>query len=119
MCTGSRLALLLKHADGTLQHKQLSTTEGQGVALMNLEALTEIWGDLINSGHIWPEKRKLSTWVGTSKKETDMPDTARTSIIRHSVMPMIPSESSICHSSLGRPYKYIGPHVSYLGVATD
>ena len=81
--------VLLKHADGTLQHKPLSTTEGQGVALMNLEALTEIRGDSINSGHIWPEKRKLSTWVGTSKKETDMPETALTSIIRHSVMPMI------------------------------
>ena len=59
MCAGSHLALLQKHADGTLQHKPLSTTEGQGVALVNLEALTEIRGDSIN----WPEKRKLSTWV--------------------------------------------------------
>ena len=63
MCAGSHLALLQKHADRALQHKPLSTTEGQGVALMNLEALTEIRGDSINSGHIWPEKRKLSTWV--------------------------------------------------------
>ena len=81
MCAGSRLALLLKHTDGTQQHKPLYTTEGQGVALMNLEALTEIRGDSINSGHIWPDKRKLSTWVGTSKKETDVPETARTSTI--------------------------------------
>ena len=27
---------------------------------------SEIRGDYINSGHGWPEKRKLSTWVGTS-----------------------------------------------------
>ena len=27
--------------------------------------------------------------------------TARTSIIRHSSMPMLPSESSICHTNLG------------------
>ena len=27
--------------------------------------------------------------------------TTRTSIIRHSLMPMIPSESSICHTNLG------------------
>ena len=56
LCAGSRLALLLKHADRTLQHKPLSTTEGQGVALMNLEALTEIRGDSINSGHIYGQK---------------------------------------------------------------
>ena len=59
---------LLKHADKTLQHKPLSTTEGQRVALMNLGAIIEIRGDTINSGHRWPEKRKQSTWAGTSKK---------------------------------------------------
>ena len=64
---------------------------------MNLEALIEIRGDSINSGHRWSEKRKLSKLVGTSKKETDIPETARTSIIWHSVMTMIISESSICH----------------------
>ena len=41
---------LLKHADKTLQHKPLSTTEGQRVALMNGGALIEIRGDTINSG---------------------------------------------------------------------
>ena len=111
MCTGSRLALLLKHADRTRQNKPLSTTEGQRVALMNLGALTEIRGDSINSGHRWPEKRKLSTWMGTSKKklpmgfddglcEIDIPEIARTSIIRHSLISMIPSESSICLTNL-------------------
>ena len=45
MCTGSRLALLLKHADRTLQHKPPSTTEGQRVAWMNV-------GLLLKSGAI-------------------------------------------------------------------
>ena len=30
---------------------------------------TEIRGDSINYGHRWPEKRKQSTWVGTSKEK--------------------------------------------------
>ena len=55
-----------------LQHKPLSTTEGQRVALMNVGSLTEIRGDSINSGHRRPEKRKLSTWIGTSKKKLPM-----------------------------------------------
>ena len=33
--------------------------------------------------------------------DCDIPETARTSIIRHSLMSMIPSESSICLSILG------------------
>ena len=33
---------------------------------------TEIRGDSINSGHRWSEKRKLSTWMGTSKKKLPM-----------------------------------------------
>ena len=64
--------LLLKHADRTLQHKALFTTEGQRVALMNFGSLTEIRGDSINSGHRWSEKQKLSTWMGTSKKNLPM-----------------------------------------------
>ena len=56
--------LLLKYADRTVQHKPLSTTEGQRVALMTLGTLTEIRGDSINSGHRWPENWKLSTCVG-------------------------------------------------------
>ena len=59
-----------KHADRTLQHKPLSTTEGHRVALMNVGSLTEIRGDSINSGHRWPEKWKLLTWMCTSKKKT-------------------------------------------------
>ena len=72
MCTGSRLTLLLKHGDRTLQHKPLSTTEGQRVALVNVGSLTEIRGDSINSGHRWSEKRKQSTWMGTSNKKLPM-----------------------------------------------
>ena len=30
---------------------------------------TEIRGDSLNSGHRWPEKRKLPTCVGTSKEK--------------------------------------------------
>ena len=80
----------------TLQHKPLSTTEGQRVALMNVGYFTEIRGDSINSGHRWSKKRKLLTCIGTSKKNcpcdlmmgyasADFTDgTARTFIIRHS-----------------------------------
>ena len=103
MCTESRLTLLLKHADRTLQHKLLSTTEVKRVALMNLGSLTEIRSDSINSGHRWSEQRNLLTWMGTSKKKLPMrfddglcecrraDGTARTSIIMNSLMPMIPS----------------------------
>ena len=35
----------------TLQHKPLSTTEGQRVALVNVGSFTEIRDDSINSGH--------------------------------------------------------------------
>ena len=63
---------LLKHADKTLQHKPLSTTEGQRVALMNVGALIELRGDTINSGHRLPDKRKQSTWASTSKKKLPM-----------------------------------------------
>ena len=47
--------------------------------------------------------------------------TPRTSIIRHSSMPMLPSESSICHTIIlliwAQLYTFL--YVSYLGVATD
>ena len=57
------------NAGRTLQHKPLSTTEDQRVALMNVGSFTEIRGDSINSGHRWSKKRKLSTWIGTWKKK--------------------------------------------------
>ena len=60
------------NAGRTLQHKPLSTTEGQRVALMNVGYFTEIRCDSINSGHRWSKKRKLSTWIGTSKKKLPM-----------------------------------------------
>ena len=60
------------NAGRTLQHKPLSTTEGQRVALMNVGSFTELRGDSINSGHRWSKKRKLSTWIGTSKKTLPM-----------------------------------------------
>ena len=37
---------------------------------------------------------------GYFDEKTDIPEAARTSIISHSLMPMIPSESSICHTNL-------------------
>ena len=68
-CTGSRLALLLKYVDiintaaqAVVHHRRSAS------GVDECGALTEIRGDSINSGHRWPEKRKLSTWVGTSKK---------------------------------------------------
>ena len=51
---------------------RLSTKEGQRVAFMNVGSYTEIRGDSINSGHRWSKKRKLSTWIGTSKKKLPM-----------------------------------------------
>ena len=39
------------NAGRTLQHKPLSTTEGQGVALVNVGSCAEIRDDSINSGH--------------------------------------------------------------------
>ena len=60
------------NAGRTLQHKPLSTTEGQRVTLINVGSFTEIRGDSINSGHRWPGKWKLSTWIGTSKKKLPM-----------------------------------------------
>ena len=41
------------NAGRTLQHKPLSTTEGQRVALVNAGSCTEIRDDSINSGHRW------------------------------------------------------------------
>ena len=62
MCTRTHLALLLTHADRTLKHKPWSATEGQRVALMNVDTRTEFRGDSINSGHIWPDKRYGPTY---------------------------------------------------------
>ena len=39
------------NAGRTLQHKPLSTTEGQSVTLVNVGSFTEIRDDSINSGH--------------------------------------------------------------------
>ena len=60
------------NAGRTLQHKPLSNTEDQRVALMNVGSFTEIRGDSINSGHRWSKKRKLSTWISTSKTKLPM-----------------------------------------------
>ena len=54
----------------TLQHKPLSTNQGQRVALMNVVSRTAIQGDSINSGHRLSKKRNLLRWMGTSKKKT-------------------------------------------------
>ena len=97
--TGSRLALLLKPADRTLLH-QLHVHHGKSASGVDeFGGSAEIRGDSINSGQRWPEK-----WIdvgGYLEGKTDIPENARTSIIRHSLMTMIPSESSICHTNLG------------------
>ena len=83
---------------------------------MNLVSLTEIRGDSFNSGHRWSEKRKLSTWMGASKKKlpmrfADIPDGNREDLHYQA------SESCICHTNLGTTIKKL--YVSYLDVATD
>ena len=44
---------------------------------------------------------------GYLEGKTDIPETARTSIIRHSLMPLVPSESSICHTNLFRTLEWL------------
>ena len=116
------------NAGRTLQHKPLSTTEGQRVALVNVGSFTEIRDDSINSGHRWSKKRKLSTWIGTLRRKNCPCDlmmrcasaaftdgTAKTSIIRHSSMPVLPSESSICHTNLGTTIYILVCFISWSG----
>ena len=71
----------------------ISAMEGQRVALMNLGTL--------DYGHRWPEKRKLSTWVGTSKK----------------ILPMRFDENHLNPASVRLIWVQL--FVLYLGVATD
>ena len=52
MCTGSRLALLLKYADRTQQHKPLSTTEGRRVAFHEFGGSTEIRAGELAAGDV-------------------------------------------------------------------
>ena len=98
------------NAGRTLQHKPLSTTEGQRVALINVGYFTKIRGDSINSGHRWsksgsyrrglvPRRKNCPCDLMMGCASADITGgTARTSIIRHSLMPMIPPESTICHT---------------------
>ena len=111
----------------TLQHKPLSTTEGQIVALVNVGSFTEIRGDSINSGHRW--SKSGSYRCGLVPRRTNCPcdlmmrcasadftdGTTRTSIIRHSLMPMLPSESSICHTNLGTTIYILVCFISWSG----
>ena len=81
-----------------------------------------IWGRLLKSGAIrsildtggqksgsyrrgWVPRRKncpCDVMIGCARRSADIPDgNARTSIIRHILMPMIQSESIICHTNLG------------------
>ena len=116
----------------TLQHKPLSTTEGQRVALMNVGSFTEIRGDSINSGHRWSKSGSYRCGLVPRRKNcpcdlmmgcasahfTD--GSTRTSIIRLSLMPMLPSESSIgAYVILIWAQLYTFLYVSYIGVATD
>ena len=112
--------------------KPLSTTEGQRVALMNVGSFTEIRGDSINSGHRWSKSGSYRRGLVPRRKNcpcdlmmgcasahfTD--GTARTFIIRLSLMPMLPYESSIgAYVILIWAQLYTFLYVSYLGVATD
>ena len=65
------------------------------------------FGGLLKSGAIrsslYTDGQKSGSNPGglVPRRKTDIPEIARTSIIRHSSMRMIPSESSICHTNLG------------------
>ena len=85
------------NAGRTLQHKPLSTTEGQRVVLMNVGSFTEIRGDSINSGHRWSKSGSYRRGLVPRRKNCPcdlmmgcasahfMDGTARTSIIRLSL----------------------------------
>ena len=70
------------------------------MVLMNL-------GALLKSGAIrsfWTQMARKAESVdagGYLEGKTEFPETARTSIIRHSLMSMIPSESGISHTNMG------------------
>ena len=106
----------------SLQHKPLSTTEGQRVALMNVWSFTEIWGDSINSGcgtyrrGLVPRRKNCLCDLMMGCASADIADgTARTSIVRHSLLPIIPSESSICHTNLGTNIYILVCFISWSG----
>ena len=86
------------NAGRTLQHKPLSTTEGQRVALMNVGSFTEIRDDSINSVDtdgqksgsyrrgLVPRRKNCPCDLMMGCANADFPDgTAMTSIIRHSL----------------------------------
>ena len=95
------------YAGRTLQHKPLSTTEDQRVTLMNVGSFTEILDtDGQKSGSyrrgLVPRRKNCPCDLMMGCASADFTDgTVRTSIIRHSLMPMLPSESNICHTNLG------------------
>ena len=66
-----------------------------------------IWGLYWNPGRFdqfWTQMARQEEAIdvgGYLEGKTDIPETDRTSIIKHSLMPMIPSESSIYHTNLG------------------
>ena len=74
MCTGSCLVLLLQHAYRTLQHKPLSTTEGQRVALMNLGALLKS-GAIRSTMDTAGQKTEVIDVGGYLEGKADFPET--------------------------------------------
>ena len=67
---GIKLGATTEQADITLQHKPLSTTEGQRVALMTLRALMKSGAiRSILDTHGQKNGRYRRGWVGTSKEE--------------------------------------------------
>ena len=90
----------------TLQHKPLFTTEGQRVALMNvgsplksgaIRSILDTDGQKCGSYRrgLVPRRKNCPCDLVMGCASADITDgTARTSVIRHSLTPTIPSESS-------------------------
>ena len=92
-------------AQAVVHHgRSANSVDECGVSYWNPERFDQFWTQMIKKAEAidvdWylEEKTALAIWWWAVRVQVL---TARTSIIRHSLMPMIPSESSICHTNLG------------------
>ena len=105
----------------------LSTTESQRVALVNVGCFTEIRtirsildtydpkSGSYRRGFV-PRRKNCPCDLMMRCSSADFTDgTARTSIIRHSSMSMLPSESSNCHTNLGTTIYILVCFISWSG----
>ena len=99
--------LLLKHADKNTAAQAVVHHRRAVSGVDEFGGSTEIRGNLINSGSMARKVEAIDVG-GYLEGKTDIPETERSSIIRHSLMPMIPSEFSICHTNLGTIISYLG-----------